>query len=303
MKAFLLALVLGLGLGGTAHAEQIALPATAKALPADAPTIKLVDAGKGAKKPLRFTAKPGMKRSLVTTMSMGMAMQMGGNAAPMQRIPPIQMVVDIKVTDVAANGDIRYEFVLQQPKVLAAKNTPPMVVDAMKEASKGMAGLTGYAVVTNRGFTREADIAVPATANQQTRQLVDSLKQSMTQIAAPVPEEAVGVGATWETSTKITQNGLSIVQSAMNKLTSLKGNKATLAITLTQNATPQKITTGGMTVDLESYAATGSGNTQLDLAALVPTSAKMKMNSDMKMSSGGQKIGMKLDLEMTMKGK
>ena len=294
MKAIVLALLVGLSLGRVAVADS--------KVPADAPTVKLVSAGKDAKAPLRFTAKKGMKKALTTTMTRGIAMQMGANAAPTQKIPPIQMVVDLKVTDVTAEGDIRYEFVLRQPTVIA-KGADKMVVDAMKEAVKGMAGLNGYAVVTNRGFTKEADVAVPATANQQTRQLVESLKQSMTQIAAPVPEEAVGVGAKWDTSTTISQNGLTIVQTATNELTSLKGNKASLKITIKQSAKPQKITTNGVTVDLESYSGAGGGTTDLDLAGLVPSKAAMKMASDMKMSAGGQKIGMKLDVDMTMTGK
>ena len=295
MKAFVLAVVVALSVGRVAEAQNKLL--------ADAPTVKLVEAGKDPKKPLRFTAKKGMKKSLTTTMTMSMTMQGGANPMPPQTIPPIQMVVDLKVTDVSADGDIRYEFVLKQPTVVAGKNDNKMVVDAMKETVKGMTGLTGHAVVTNRGFTREADVKMLANANPQTVQLVESLKQSMTSIAAPVPEEAVGVGAKWDTITTLSQNGMTFVQTATNHLTALKGTKATLAITIKQDAKPQKITTQGVTFDLEKYSGAGSGETQFDLAGLVPSSAKMGMKSEMAMSASGQKIGMKIDIQMTMKGK
>ena len=54
--------------------------------------------------------------------------------------------------------------------------TPPAVVDAMKTAVKGMTGLAGHAVVTNRGFTKEADIVVPPEANAQTQQFADAVR-------------------------------------------------------------------------------------------------------------------------------
>src|SRR5262245_31250014 len=76
--------------------------------PAGAPVVKLVDAGKGAKKQLRFTAKKGLARTMVMTMKMAM----GQGGAPMT-LPVMKMTMDMKVTDVSAEGDIKYTFVLR----------------------------------------------------------------------------------------------------------------------------------------------------------------------------------------------
>jgi hypothetical protein len=272
-------------------------------VPADQPVIKLIDAGKDPKKALRLTAKVGLKRSMVMTMKMAMAMTLGANAMPMQKLPETRMTMDMKVTNVAPNGDIRYEFKIKKPEVIADKDANPMVVDAMKNALKGMEGMSGYAVVTSRGFTREADINVPANMDPQMKQFMEGTKQSLHQIASPLPEEPVGVGAKWETIMKLTQNGMVLNQTATNELVDLKGETGKITLKIKQSAAPQKITQNGVTVDLKSLVSTGSGEMQFDLARLVPSLASVTLNSDSQMEAMGQKMAMKLDMTMGMQGK
>jgi len=131
-------------------------------------------------------------------------------------------------------------------------------------------------------------------------QFIDSLKQSMSQMAAPLPEEPVGVGATWDTTINIDQGGMKLTQVAKNKLVSLAGSSLSLAVSLSQTAPKQKLSKNGITVDLDSYSGSGGGETTLDLMQPVPTKATVKLVSDMHMTSGGNPMGMGLDLTVTM---
>jgi hypothetical protein len=295
MKHLVLATLLALSFGklGVALAD----------LPPGVPVVKVTDAGSGPKKQLRFTAKKGLSRSMVMTMKMGMAMSMGANSMPMTVLPTMKLTMDMKVTEVSAAGDIKYTFALKQPEVIAEKGMPAAMVDAMKNASKGMAGLTGYAVVTSRGFTKEADIKVPADADPQMKQLMDSIKQSLYQISAPLPEEAVGVGAKWDTIMQLTQNGMTLDQTATNELVDLKGDSGKLKLTLKQSAKPQKVTVNGMAVNVLSLNSNGTGETNLDFTRLVPSQASVTMHSDLKMEASGQKVGMQMDLTMGLSSK
>ena len=277
--------------------------AAAADVPADAPVVKLIDAGKDPKKPLRLTAKVGLKRSMVMTMKMAMAMTMGTNAMPMQKLPETRMTMEMKVTNVAPNGDIRYEFKIKKPEVIAGPDSNQMVVDAMKNALKGMEGMSGYAVVTNRGFTKEADISMPANMDPQMKNFMESTKQSLHQIASPLPEEPVGVGAKWETIMKLKQNGMVLDQTATNDLVELKGDTGKINLKIKQNAERQKITQGGVTVDLISLKSTGDGIMNFDLTRLVPSLATVNLHSNSEMEAMGNKMSMKLDMTMGMQGK
>ncbi len=266
---------------------------------AGSPAIKLLDAGKDPKKELRFTAKKGAQQKVLMGVQMGITMDLGGMPRT-QSIPRIDMPMEVTVTDVAGNGDLTYRFELREPQIVDDGTAGPGVVAGMKGALDGMAGLSGTAVVTSRGFTKSVDLKVPAGANPQIKQFMESLKQSIGQMSAPLPEQPVGIGAKWETTTNIEQNGMKLKQVATSEVLALDGNVFTLSIKLKQSAGRQKVTTNGITVDLESLDGTGGGETTIDLGQIVPSKANVTLRSDMKMNSGGQSMSMGFDVVMTM---
>lgn len=300
MRALVFAAVLGASLVQPAFADRLADPPAATT---SAPTVKLIDAGKNPTKPLRFTVKKGLKKVVVTTMKMGIEMDLGAGGSQAQNMPVLEMIFDMKVTDVLPNGDVRYEMVFRKPRAIPDAKIPAQMVTAINEAIKDLAGVKGFSLVSNRGFVKEASFDVPPNAPAQAQQMLRSMEQSFAQLSAPMPEEAVGVGAKWETTTALNANGIAMNQVATNTLVGLSGNKATLDIKLVQTAKPQKITTNGITADLQSYVANGGGSTTIDLSALMPTNGSMGMASEMKMGAAGQTILMKLSLDMKIKMK
>lgn len=295
MKSLVIAVVVAWG-SVQAACDRGASSTTAVAT--NGPTVKVVDAGTGAKKTLRFTAAKGLTKTMTMAMDMSMSFTIGGTPRT-QAIPTIKMPLMITVTDVEKNGDIHFDFVMKDPEVVTSDPYDP-AASAVKSALDGMSGLSGKAIVTDRGFTKQVEMTVPAGANPQIAQFVDSMKQSIGQMSAPLPEEPVGVGATWETTTKLEQSNMTMLQTATNKLVSLDGNTMTLDIGIRQTAPAQKIRKDGITVDLKRYAATGSATTTLDLTQVVPASSKVTLKSDMSMEASGQKVQMGLDLTVTM---
>jgi hypothetical protein len=290
MKALVLAVVVVFAQAACERDKHVSATAT------NAPVIKLTAAGSGPKQALRFTAKAGMKKVLVLAMDMGMTITVGGMPRT-QQVPTIKMSMDIVVASVAANGDIRYDFKLRESEVVTDDPNDP-VAASVKQALSGMTGLGGSAVVTNRGFTQKVDVNVPAGANAQVVQFVDSLKQSIGQMSAPLPEEPVGVGAKWETTIKLQQNGLELQQVGTNELVALDGNTITLDLGVKQTAAPQTIEKDGTKVELKSYTGSGGGHTTIDLTQLVPSKAEVSMKADMQMGAGDQDLGMSLDLKI-----
>ncbi|MBA3818705.1 MAG: hypothetical protein H0X17_07420 [Deltaproteobacteria bacterium] len=303
MKTAALALLLVLLALPAASADMPAAtaPPMLADVPANAPTVTLTSPGKAPRRPIRFTATKGMRRAVTTTMKMKLGVEIGDRKAPVQKLPTIQMVMDLVVTDVASNGDIRYEFTLREPVVMPDKATPATMRDQVAASIQGLGGMTGHAVVTSRGFTRSADVAVPKSASAQSQQFVDSIRQSLNQLSAPVPAEPVGVGASWDTVSKLEQSGLALTQTATTRLKAFKGNRITLQIGLAQQAAPQKFTTNGVSVDLLAFASKGSGETTIELDRLLPELAKVAMHSDFTMDAAGQKMRMILDLAMMLK--
>ncbi len=264
-----------------------------------APVVKVLDAGKDAKRALRFTPAKDTKQTMVMTMDMGLTMDLG-NGPNHQQVPTVEMLMDVAVTDVAANGDIKFKFSLASVNVLPTPGIAPQVADAMKSAMAGMDGLAGSATVTSRGFSKDVDIKTPPGANPQVAQFLDSIKQSIGQMTAPFPEEPVGLGAKWDTTMKISQNGMNMSQIAHNEVIALDDKSVTLALKIEQSAPKQTINKDGMSATLESYKGGGSGETNMTFTSIVPTKASIGLKSEMEMKAAGQSMSLGLDVTMKM---
>jgi hypothetical protein len=279
--------------------------------PPDAPRVKLLAPGRPPLRALRYSAKEGQKGVMTMSLNMTMEMSFGSQALPAQAIPEMRYGLGYQVTKVDPQGDIRYEFTLQDPEVVSGPGVSPMVLEAMKTNVEKMRGLHGHAVINSRGLVRDAEVVIPEGADPQLRQLLDGMRQSFRQLAAPFPEEPVGVGAKWETTMRINQNGITLDQVGVSELTSLEGESGRLGLTLTQKAEPQKVQTANMPagthMNLSSLTSTGDGETAFDLRQLVPVKAQIKLHSEMKaglkMGQDEQPMGMKMDMSMIMTGK
>jgi hypothetical protein len=125
---------------------------------------------------------------------------------------------------------------------------------------KAFEGITGHSTMSNRGIVKDLELEIPDAVSPQVRQMMDSMKQSFAQLSAPVPEEAVGVGAKWETKTRLAVNGPVIDQTATMTVVALAGNKATLDVKLVQTGKPQKFTANGITATSSPTARPGVGS-------------------------------------------
>jgi hypothetical protein len=270
--------------------------------PAGAPIIKLLAAGKGPTRKLRITAKPGDHQTLVMTMAMGMGMQSGGkDLVPMTRVPAIHMTLDLEVESVAPNGDIRCKVVFSKSEIATDASANPAVVAAMKKSLAGLDGLSGYSVITSRGFTKDADFKVGPNADPQLTELLDGMRQSLRQLSAPLPAEAVGKDARWQTTMKIEVSGTSLTQVGTSHLVELSDNSAKIEVELKQSAGRQKIQRNGMSVELISLTSSGSGDLTLDLGHVMASPATMSVKSASEMEVMGQKMHMTLDMTFSVK--
>lgn len=276
------------------------------------PVIKVLDAGQEPRTPLRVKVEAGQRETMTMTMTMSMDMDMGGmGAIPKMDMPPIEMTMPIHVTSVSDTGDFRYEFSLDSVTVKDRPGTPPELIEALRGSMKGMIGLSGSTVVSNRGEVREASFKVPPDVQPQIKQTMESMQQSMQQIAIPFPEEAVGIGAKWEVTSTLSQvGGINMTQVSEYEITAREGDVLTLNNGIQQNAPKQVMNAPGIpstaAVTLQSMSSKGGGSTSFDLSRVVPVKGDLGLNSAMQMSvdAGGptQNMSMKMDLKLDITG-
>jgi hypothetical protein len=255
--------------------------------------VKLLDAGSEPRKVLRLHPVVGDKQ----TMTMNLQMSVSGNS-----IPAMVMTMDSEVKEVSPDGEISYAIVFGSADMVTDKDTPPATAAMMKTALAGLQGVSGSAMMSDRGVVKSMDLKVPPAAGAQLGQTLGQLKDSFSSSSTPLPEEAVGAGAKWEYHTRAKSEGINMDQTVTMELVSVDGDTINLRTTIAQNAANQKIESPampGLKVDLTKLTGTGSGTTSLDLNHLMPQTASLDETTETAMSVNI--AGKKQDMDMTMR--
>lgn len=288
----------------------LALAAPGRPANADDPKVTLKSAGAEPLNTLRIHPVKGARTTAEMTMSVSMEQRVGGSKMPMGDIPTMKFGMQITVRDVAANGDITYDFTYDKVEVVDASVNNSQSLQAMKKAMKTIEGTKGHAKVTDRGIVKSTDMELPAKADAMVRQQIESMKASMKQAAAPLPEEPVGVGAIWETETLIIQGGMTIKQTTTVTLEDKHEDILNLQIQIAQTAEPQEIRSDqlppGSSMRLDSLKSTGKGRSKQSLADVWPTRSKMELNNDcdmtVNMNNTKQSFQQHMDMTMELSG-
>lgn len=250
--------------------------------------IKLITPGVQPRQILRFTPQTGQKETANMQMDMDMSMSVNGNKAPSFKIPGTSLKLNTIVNKVEPNGDIHYEFSYSDIDSVGKSTLPPSVLEDMRREIKKMEGLKGGVIVSNMGRTKKTNFIIPKNFNPALKQTMDQLKNSIEQLSAQVPQKAVGKGASWQVTSQISFNGINLQQIATYELIDIQDGIATMNVNLTQQApNVQKIILPqmpkGMSVTMQSYNATGKGQTKIALNRIMPLSTSINMNTNTQM--------------------
>jgi hypothetical protein len=272
--------------------------------------LKLLEAGAEPRQVLRFHPKAGDKHTTEMLIKMGMEMKMGETQMPATKLPGMKLILDNTVKSVAPDGAATFDTVMREVGLTDEAEVMPQVAEAMKSALGSMKGVSGTMVVSDRGFNKGLEMKVPAGADPQMRQMIDQMKDTFSNLTAPLPEEAVGPGARWEVRLPLKSQGLTMEQTTTYKLLSLEGEHLTTRNAIVQRAPSQKIQNPampGLKLDLDKMSGTGTSDTTFDLAQTLPVTATGNVHSELSMSmnQGGQKqpMNMKVDVNVRIETK
>jgi hypothetical protein len=177
----------------------------------------------------------------------------------------------------------------------------------MKNAVAGMKGVAGKGTLSSRGVSLSTDIKAPEGADPQVNQFVDQMKETMSHVSTPLPEEPVGAGAKWEVKMPVKSQGITLSQTETFQLVSMEGEHGTAKTTISQTASRQKIDNPmvpGSKVDLTKMTGNGTSEGTFDLERILPPEASVQFHSEMMTtmttSNAGQKQTMDVKMDMNL---
>jgi hypothetical protein len=269
-------------------------------LPPEGTLVTLLDPGAEPRAPIRFQPEVGSLGKVRMTMTMDLTQDIAGNAMPKVAIPPILMDMAVDVLDVAEDGTVHFTADLVEVGLGDDPNTPDMMRELLMAQFDKMVGLRTESVITDTGRTVSSAVTFPEGMPEELRGQMDQMNQSLAQLAQPVPDEPVGVGARWETLSRM-DNTLVIGQRTLYELVSRDGDLAVIQAVVTQSPIEDDVDLGGTPATITAFDSEGQGRSEWLPNSVMPSTARIDMKLVMTMLVAGvQELDQTMIMGMSM---
>jgi hypothetical protein len=244
--------------------------------------LALLDDGREPRRPMRYPSDPPPPQKMSLALRVAMKMEVPGSPIPPVAMPGLRLLVDISAHD--RDDSVRYEFTVSDADLTGVDAAHPSLVAAMRKGVGTLVGATGSLTVDPRGFQRELSIGLPAGLGQELTQFMNSARLAIGQMAVPLPEEPIGVGAKWQVEETIAQDGIQVRQKTYYELLAMDGPRLQIRTQTVQAAEQQKAALpglpSGVSAKVLSLRGAGAGESEVDLRRLVPGSAREELATD-----------------------
>lgn len=235
-------------------------------------------------------------------MKMGISMSVNGHQAPMTSIPEMRVGMDTSVSDVSSGGDITSSFQYGDLQVSGSGTA----VDELRAKLGVISKIKGTLRFAANGGLMDAQIEFPDGVDPTIRSLLSSLREQLANLSVPLPDEPVGIGATWTARTELTLNGLRAAVDYDYRLVERDGNRLVLGMSAAEQIMEQRLQLPtmppGVTAQVHASRVVGSGHIDLDLGHLIPVDSSADMSGTIRMAfeHSGKHFEMAERLHMTV---
>jgi hypothetical protein len=260
-----------------------------QAEPADAPEVTVLDRGASPRRELRYDLPLGTTQTLEFRTYTDISQRIGKRIAR-GGSPNITFTIVATVTDVAPTGDLRIDYRYDDVDVT---QTSTGNTEQTRELVEQIVGLTGSITITDTGEALASSQQIPDGVDPEVQTLLEQVGTQTSQLAAPLPEPAMGVGARWRVAQQPELGGIQFTQTAVYTLERRSGSKVVLSSKVTQRARRQEFTPAGAdeALVLLSSKGEGTGDTTLQLAKQpLPVDGDSTFRVDQRLRDGDQTI-------------
>lgn len=243
------------------------------------PAVTLLSAGKRPHHLLRWRFEEGVKRTLTMTIHSNVKLAVEGRAGPASQSSPLIHTMEIQVDKVTPEGDALLSFAVTHGAFADTSALDPDAAADIRRALDSMVGVQGSYRCTARGLVSDVRLDIPPDASPMLRQLLEDMRQSLRQIAAPLPERRVGRGAKWRVETELQLDRVRAVQRSTFRVVSVRQAIVNVDLVVEQSADPQAMVAPGTPEqqwpELRSLRSTGRGKARWNLDQLGAVRSQM----------------------------
>lgn len=251
------------------------------------PVFTLVDAGAEPRTTLRYSPTVGQAQIVTLSVSQTIRQTIDGEPEPEEPSPPTRQSMRFQVRQVLADGNFDVLCDRLNVEVHEIEGMDRSEYAAARMVARRMNGRSMALVVDPRGHVCSAMLYNRDGSESKDAAELASVRSSLDQVCALLPDEPVGVGARWTVRSIDPEDGFTSVDLTEYRLVAVNGPRVTLDVMVTSSAEPQPMDIpelGDHKMMLESMKGGGNGRIEIHLDQLAPVLAEVAIDVDMKLS-------------------
>jgi hypothetical protein len=277
LVALLGAAVLTRGFGLWEKAPPVVGPpaASTPAPRVDEPLIllRLREPGAEPRRVLRWSFEPGRREARRTRMVHKQSLQL--NEDPIQVVQGVsEHDYDAVVSAVEADGRARLEWTFQPLRPLLEGGATADSVAMEQKVADALGTLSGTSRMTPKGVSLDTALRSDKNLNPAAVRLVTANEETMKNMAMPLPDDPVGIGAKWETTQIKELLGIRYQEVAKYEVLAIDGDHIRFKF-LVETEAPDQALKGQdpgseEKMRVKEFTIKGSGESVIDLKRVIP---------------------------------
>jgi hypothetical protein len=262
---------------------------------ADAGQLTLLKEGDGEKVALSYALEGKVRQALTASIDMAVTVSMNGTTRTVA-VPTYDLdmsLVGQQADDGLISAKWRCTGVHVAQDALSADTAAVAEELGKMKRAKGVMTFSPDGLVVSQSSNLAEILGGEAS--------IDSSPFDVARSVVVLPSVPVGIGATWVYSDAIPMQGVQIEQDTTYTLVAREGSRATLDVVVTQRIAEGATLEGdgGVSLVIRGFQGGGSGQSVLDLGALVGPSASSAV--DVAMDVQGTAMGVSLDMSQALR--
>lgn len=229
--------------------------------------IRLVEAGAEPRRELRFAFDQDQTRLVTTEIRITQTVETDGQPQPEVPSAPIRSVM--RVSPHGQSGEVAdYNFELVGIEIVDTEDVPPTLLSFLEASLSEIPAIRGTITINNRGevihVRQTGETAGQPMANEVQNELLRDL------IGIALPEEAVGVGASWISGIIFDAKGVDVMQETTYTLDAIEGDELSISWSVRQLVVEEQqevpdLPPGSPKVTINKLEGGGAGSATLRL--------------------------------------
>ncbi len=182
--------------------------------------VGLLGAGEAPMTRLRYSFEKGQRLVVAFEIDTKAVLDVSHSTKPKQKSSMIaEMTIELEVSEVLPGGAAVGDWRLAAYKIRRERGTPDPLSARARRATKSLVGTKGQFLVDRLGKCEVSDIESPARVAEQEKTWANYVGNIVKQLFLELPEQAVGIGASWRIKSPANICGMQLSQLALVTLT------------------------------------------------------------------------------------